>query len=71
MITIKAHTQYFPVLRDFRDTVHPFFESDTFFLEGVFLCVAFSCSPIPYLRRGMSEQYPLTVFLESPRWARC
>ena len=49
--------------RDFKDTVHPFFESATF-SSNVFCCVeSFSDSS----NRGMSKQYPLTVFLESPK----
>ena len=39
----------------FKDTVYPSFDSDTLFLECVF--VLFS----DYSTRGMSKQYPLTV----------
>ena len=57
---IGTSTAYF---RDFKDTVYPFIESNTLFLEGV-VCVVFSCSAILRIE-GMSKQYPLTVFLES------
>ena len=33
------------VIRDFKDTAYPFFESDTLFLECV-VCVGFSCLAI-------------------------
>ena len=52
-----------PSRRTFKDTLSPFFESYTLFLEC--FCVAFEYLSI-LRNRGMSKQYPLTVFLESP-----
>ena len=51
-------------LRDFKDTVNPFFESDTVLLECFAYCFWLLSDSS---NRGMSEQSPLTVFLESPR----
>ena len=56
---------YREVVRDFKDTVYPFFESDTLFLEGVFVCCRLLLSDPS--NRGMSKQYPLTAILESPK----
>ena len=51
---------------DFKGTDYIFFESDTLFLECVFVCAVVSCLAILRIE-GCLKQYPLTVFLESPR----
>ena len=51
--------------RDFEDTVYPFFESDTLFLECVFCVYCFQLFG-DSSNRGMSKQCPLPVLLESP-----
>ena len=51
------------VFWDFKDMVYPFFESDTLFLECLFVLFLF----IDSSNRGMSKQYLLTVFFESLR----
>ena len=60
-------------LRDFKDTVYPFFESDTLFLE-LFVCAVFGCLAILRIE-GCLNSTPNTlkipryswIFLESPK----
>ena len=56
------------VVRDFRDKVCPFFESDTLFLEWL-CCVVFSRFAILRIEGCLNSALQQTIFLESPRWA--
>ena len=59
----RAQTLCMRLFRDHKDTVYPFFESDTLLLKCLLYCVyLFSDSS----NRGMSKQNPLTVLLEYP-----
>ena len=50
------------IIRDFQDTVYPFFESDTLFLEW-FVGFAFSCSAIRRIEGCPNSTFPATVII--------
>ena len=74
--TTRYHTPntHVPCIMDFKDTVYPFSESHTLFLDFfvVLFCVFFFMNLFnDFSNRGMSKQYPLTVLFESPNVCIC